>query len=169
MGYVTAIFNLICKKAALACGSHGVGVPGLVIMRASAPSYSQLLIQHLETQVSVKWLQYVWHPPDFLLPIIFVKPSYALLQHQRLLNYCFSGEVSPRLVLCQKPIAVELKREAQNVFALCAGFLGKVTGEDWALFPHTSYILRTLHSRQQTLLSNTNRRDKSATKLLLDW
>lgn len=164
-----AIFHLICKKAALAFGSHGAGVPGLVVMCAAGASYSQLLIQHLETQVSVKGHQYAWHLLDFLLPIIFVKPSYALLQHQPLLNYCFSGEVSPSLVLCQNPIAVELKREAQDVFALCTGFLGKVTGEDWALFPHTSYILSTLHSCQQTLLLNTNRRDKSATKLLLDW
>lgn len=166
---MTTIFYLICKKSAFAFGSHGVEVPGLVIMCAAGASYSQVLIQHLETQVSVKWHQYVWHPLDFLHPIIFVKPSYALLQHQPLLNYCFSGKVSPRLVLCQKPIAVELKRKAQLVFALWAGFLGKVTGEDSAPSPHASYILSTLHSCQQTLLSNTNRRDKSATKLLLDW
>lgn len=49
-----AIFYLIFKKAALAFGSHGVKVPGLVIMCAAGASYSQLLIQHLETQVSVK-------------------------------------------------------------------------------------------------------------------
>lgn len=141
MGQATAIFYLICRKAAPAFGSHGVEVPGLVTMCAAGASYSQVLIQHSETQVSVKWHQYVWHPPDFLRPIIFVKPSYALLQHQPLLNYCFSGEVSPRLVLCQKPIAVELKRKAQVVFALCAGFLGKVTGEDSPHTPPTFSVL----------------------------
>lgn len=158
-------FTWFVRKQHLPLDHMVLEYQGWFIMCAPGACYSQLLTQHLETQVSVKWHQYVWHPPDFLLPIIFVKPSYALLQHQ---HYCFS-EVCPHLVLCQKTIAVELKRKAQVVFALCAGFLGKVTGEDSALSPHTSYILRTLHSCQQTLLSSTNRRDKSATKLLLDW
>lgn len=60
----------------------------------------------------------------------------------------------PCLVLCQKPIAVELKRKAQVVFALCAGFLGKVTGED---SPHT-----LLHSQYSTFMSaNTTLEHKS--------
>lgn len=74
----------------------------------------------------------------------------------------------PRFGTLSKTVAVELKRKAQVAFALCAGFLGKVTGEDLPLSPHASYILGILHSRQRTLLSDINRRDKSVAKLLLD-
>lgn len=93
-------------------------------------------------------------PRILYFPLFLLSLHYALLQHQPLLNYCFSGKVSPHLVLCQKPIAK--KKSAGGVCSL-RWFPWKGHWRGLGALP-----TRLLHSQYSTFMAaNTTLEHKS--------